>query len=966
MNVLGLGLGLHRRRAPGLGGQSTSLDFTGASLPAGLTYSGNTGNRTTMNYAAVPRFAVAERILQDVGTLIEPAATNLLTNARWEGGTAASNTYGTVETGHTMTTTLGSRIVTINRTAHGKTVGQFFYNSSIPGTGGVALRAASTQGAANTGPISRSGGNMIVAVPTADTFQIIHHIAATSSGTTGTGSAFFSAAPSGGTLPTGWNIRTGTATRFISLWQITDAAWGTVPSSIGAKRLIRFGGTGTDYLQLTPNTGAGSIAATPGQIISFQLPTFGDFYGNGLNQVTPDTAQFQNATIELALVERDAGGVVLRETVVDLVSQIGSSVYTMARVRATMGASTAFVQPAIKISGASPCDCHFSIFEGMVSLGATWPTHVLPPVGSPGTATGAADVIDPWTAPHDINSLAFEFDTPELINATDGHLSVGGIEIRSTGSSFPRDLVISDGTNNLTLAGVIRADFKTQGFNRLAVSWGAFGVRAAHCSDFVTVTTASSATFLPGVASRVVRFGTRSDNSARGHTLLKHLEISDQARTLAELATLASPLRGVTAQLPVRDVAIGRTSVAPLKVPGIDALPTNWSTTATTRRISAIAGMGLLWEDWDLRGWYIDPSAATAGLVIRNCLFDDTCLSLATVGAPVYVISMTAPHSNWTVENCTFTYTNAGGIDANLSAWINSVPETMTVLRCNFTGAYADVINMVGGTFRHNRYASVAGRLNRHSDAFSWGRVGATGLTVEANIVDMRNVRGSRCDQNSGIIGSDFFGHVAGPLAIRDNIVIGSTNQVQIADNQAFPNGSSGTPRLWLPASAPVITGNRVDMNTNQALDITIGNAIRINGPASFTISGTGNTLPKFGFAAGTYNNVYTGGGLTQDVRVAATTAARLTGSVPSLSNGAAAGADSGSTLAVGQSITIGAATVSFVASGAIGDTQANITDTLAVLFGKMTAQDATLSFSMVPILSSQTNNLTLLRGVAA
>jgi hypothetical protein len=945
------------------GGQSTSLDFTGAALPAGLSYSGNTGNRTLMTYPGTMRATSAgARIRQDVGTPIEPAATNLMPQARLEGGAAASNSYGTVETGFTSTVTLNSQIVTINKVAHGKTVGQFFYSNSMPINNSVTFRAASTQGVANATAVSRGGGNMIVAVPTADTFEIIHHTPATGSGTSASGNAFFAPAITTNwvTAPTGWNIRTGTATRYITLWETAEARMGSAPSNIGAKRVLRIGGTGTDYLQFTPNTGANSIAATPGQVISFQLPTFGDFPGG-----FADTSQFLNATLELALVERDAGGAVLRETVVDLVPFIGSSVYGMARVRATMGASTATVQPAIKISGASPCDCLFSIFEPMVSLGATWPSHVLPPIGAPATATGAADVIDPWTAPHDINSLAFEFDAPEIIAATDGHLSVGGIEIRSNGSSFPRDLLISDGTNTLTLAGVIRSDYKTQGFNRLAVSWGAFGIRAAFCSDFVTVTTAESATFNPAAATRVVRFGTRADNSARGHTLLKHLEISDQARTLAELATLASPLRNFTPQLPVRDIAIGRTSVNPLKVPGIDALPTNWNLNATTRRISANPSGAALLEDWDFRGWYVDPSNAVPNLIIRQCLFDDSGLALAG-STIVHLISMNVSQSNWTVENNTFSYTNAGTITQNIVTMINSIPQTITVQRNIFGGVYADAVNMVGGTFKHNRYTAVAGRLNRHSDCFSWGRIGTNGLTVEANIVDMRNLKGSRCDQNSGVIGSEFFGLCEGPLVVKDNIIIGSTNQVQLTDQQAFPNGSAGTAKLWLPASAPSITGNRLEMATNNALDITIGNAIRINGPASFTISGTGNTMQKLGLAAGTYANVYTGGGLTEDVRVAATINAKLTGTVPSLSNGAAAGADSGSTLAVGQSVTMGAATVSFVASGAVGNTQANITDTLAVLFGKLTAQDATLSFSMVPILSAQTDNLTLLRGVAA
>jgi hypothetical protein len=904
-------------------------------LPGAFNYSGNNGNRTVMTYAGQLIGTDAGPRINERGLHLEPAATNLLANSRLRGGLASGNgTFGAPVT-VTATVTRNTNLVVVHHHAHGYGAGDRVHCLGAP-PAGMAIRNR-PENAYN-----------IARIIDADSYEIAHSRISAASGTSAAFTMVRAPAPVQ-TLPTGWAKKGDAPSRRFLLRTIADSGWS---SSTGARREMQVSGTGTDYLYLSPD-----IAVTAGEPLCFSLPIYG--FGHAF---APDSFQLINLSIELVLEWRDPGSAIIGETTASFNDQCGSYVFENARVTG-VAPRTGFARVAIKASGTASSDCGFFIFEPMVSKTSWAPLAVLPPPGTSARASVSADRIAPYTHEDDIRTVAIAFDMQEIVNESDGLLAVGDIEIKAVGVRFPRDIVASDGTNTVRLAGVVGRRYKTQGYHRVAVTWGNFGVRLAHVDGPVAARTATNAVFNGGSASRIVKIGRLADDSGMAAIVLKEFDLSNTPLGLAELATLATPLRVFARDkpMPLRDIEVGRTSTRPLKVPGVDPAPNPrgagqaWRVLGPRIAVTA-AATDLTVSDWDFRGFYVSPGATVTNLAFEHCLFDDS----ASAGGNC--IDTFGRSSGWAARNCTFTAMPRPGTRFN--TWINSQTEAFVVERCAFFGSQSDIGSGGGMTFRENYVQAGRTALAAHPDNWQF-LLGRGPVLLERNIIDMRTAYGAKAPQNSAIGGSTGLSPVRHAIKFADNIVFGGHNQVAFNQASTFPI-TDGEPKWWRSDATPaagetsilVVRNNFLSMSTANVITNNVGNCIRIVFPGPIVLEGT--ALPKLGLSPGTYANAVTGHSIASSVNTPLKPSFRLIGPAPSLGTTPANGG-----IGSGESLSVNGRTIVVVAADAASDAQIGQSDTVATLAAKIAALVPGASVAVVPYSIEIRDNRDPLMGLA-
>lgn len=916
------------------GGRMKSFLFSNRNraLPGSFNYSGNNGYRTVMAYAGQLIGTVAGPRINERGMHLEPAATNLLINSRLRGGAASGNgTFGVPVT-VTATAVQNTNLVVVHHPAHGYSAGDRVHCTGAP-PAGIALRNR-PENAYN-----------IARIIDADSYEIAHSRISSVSGTSAPFAMVRAPAPVQ-TLPNGWAKKGEAPSRRFLLRTSADNGWS---SSTGARREIQVSGTGVDYLYLSPD-----IAVNEGEPLCFSLPIYG--FGHAF---APDSFQLINLTLELVLEWRDPTSEIVGETAASLNDQCGSYVYQNARVSG-LAPRTGFARVAIKASGTVSSDCGFFIFEPMVSKTSWAPLVVLPPPGTSARASVAADRIAPYSHDADIRTVAVAFDMQEIVNEIDGLLAVGGIEIKVVGAQFPRDIVVTDGTNSVRLTSAIDRRYKTQGYHRLAVTWGDFGVRLAHVDGPVVARTAMNEVFNASAASRLVKIGRLANDSGVSAIVLKELDLSDAPLGLADLATLATPLRffARNKRLPLRDLAAGRTSTRPLKVPGVDPAPgagLAWRVLGPRIAVTA-AAKDLTVSDWDFRGFYITPAETVTNVAFEHCLFDDS----ASAGGNC--IDTFGRSSGWAARNCTFSAQPHPG--TRFSTWINSQTEAFVVERCAFFGSQSDIGSGGGMTFRENYVRAGRTALAAHPDNWQF-LLGRGPVLLERNIIDLRMGYGEKAPQNSAIGGSTGLSPVRHAIKFADNMVFGGHNQVAFNQASTYPI-ADGEPRWWRSDAKPaagetsilVVRNNFLSMSTANVITNNVGNCIRIVCPGPIVLEGT--AFEKLGLSPGTYDNVVTGHSIVSPGNMPLKSSFRLLGPTPSLGTRAVNGG-----IASGESLTVNGRTIVVVATDAAGDTQIEQGDTIATLAAKIAALVPGAFLAVVPYSIEIRDNFDPLMGLA-
>jgi hypothetical protein len=947
--VMGSGPPRRRRGGAGAGGspQTQAYDFTGA-MPTAFdsawagpaSYAaGYPTHETFASSLGVPAISGGKTVRRDArGLWLEPAVTNELTNPRMVGAVAATNGANsgarTIAIG-AISATAGSNIFTITDAGHGLANGQrIFFNGSVT-VGGRTFTSGSA-----------TAINYTIANVTTNTFDIVYWQAATSTGTNAASVNYQSYTIGAHTLPTGASIRDeSSGARFIRLVGATNPAG---PPYAGATRVYNVAGSGTAYL-VHANLPSGA-----GQVWSFSQIAHVLVRRGGAS----DDQSLANFAVAVAIVERDSGNAILRETVIDQMAEMTVGISQM-RMRATVttGANCASIDVALKFTGALACDIQFELREMMASKTRHRASAHLPAVGATGSVSRVAETCAGVAAPWGLRGFDIAFESKEIVAATDVIASFGAVELRAVGLAFPRDLVLTDGTNSVTLSGALRDNWPTQQLVRASASFGATGgLRLSVCDDFVTAARVGSAVSFAGSAPTTINLNENASGGARGMIVVKSLTLHDSERSLADVTAASRLTFNAGFAVPGVDTAVGRTSVAGLTAPPASGSFAGGRMSISAGRVFILApAQATTISDYDFRGTYILTNLnGVTDVTFSQCLFD---LS-TTVSTVAYAVSQNnlTGCSNWTFENCDFSVNNG---TSTASAYFSMTSANPVFRRCRFTGSPADIVKFIaGGTVEDCILVMTNGtNLGAHADGLELGPTSLNELIARRILVDFRKVYGTRVEPNTALGGSPAAGvnFWSKAVTLSDMILLGGFNQVDM--QTLAPSATSATlPGLYLADAQHALTNIKIAMATFVPVDIKLDGAqLRFSGAAvTFAnVGGRAGGQNCVGLMAGAWPDGFRGGAIkTTGLAGPALTTTAL--------NGLA------TPMAANDAFSINGNTITVLASGASGNNQINVTDTLATLITKMQALVPGLTVTLEPYRYTATGVADYFSGAAA
>jgi hypothetical protein len=977
--MLGLGLSIPQIAVLGAGEvsppapelQTFSQDFVtfgGEAAPAldGLwTYSGHdtasaygTGEN---NSSRLRSFANGPRLGMDRGLQLEPAATNLALNPRMIGATASTFSFSSKVLGtNPFTMTGGTRYFTVTDTAHGRNVGDRVYFTGASAVAGLSPFAFT------------SAAYNICEIIDANTYRVYHYGATVASGgigvtTTGGGTPTAWYAPQAANVfPDTFSQRSMSAlvTRLIT---VTDGVFGSVPSYVGALREIEVVGSGSGTQYFTATTAAQGETITFSQIV------------RGNPRVVDWFLVENTTTVSLVIDEFDSGGTFLTSHTLDMAGSLGTLIYSLATITAQCtDPDCASVKAGWAISaGAKPADFRIQTFEHSLTKTAWTPSISLPAPATKGTATTRpADVL---SAALDFSvaaqgALECEFDCKEIVNTRDCIWALGGLRMTVVGDSYPRDLELTDGTNTVTLAGVIVRECPTQQLFRAVASWGPGGLALA-CAEFLTVASGTVAGYSSGGTTQTLYLGQHADGSEKASCWIKYVQVQNNARDAATLEAHSRWTRNVDPAkwpdgIPGLTLPVGRQTAGAFAgviagqstgtiVPagssalGITVTGTGGVTfNATTKIVALGAGVtSLTLENVDMRGCVLLYSMGTPiTLTIRNCAFDQPLGTTGTIG-----ITSILNNSASLIEYNDF----YGGANTAFLMHIQGLNANHTVRRNKMVGTVADFANLVGGTMEQNLIIVPALPINKHADAFQTNGSSLAGVTFRNNVVDGRRRYGTGADPNSAEIVASTNGPISHSFVSDSNIYLGFTNPIQYRARP--PSIGVGGITLWRDGATITASDNLLDMSSLQYLDIKMGAPISISG-SSFSISGTASILAKLGLEAKASVTSYTGCAIFETQLASPDALTPL--SSAALCGGSGTTRRLSAPFVAADSFTIGGQTFTAFASGASGNNQFNLTDSIATLLGKIAAATGLTVALGSPILPTVTGNASLFRGI--
>lgn len=752
------------------------------------------------------------------GLRLEPANTNEATNPRMEGAAGGTLSSGSADQSCTVESFADSHIFTIHKVAHGRSKDDRIYFPANVTVGGRTIVAGSAAGTTAYDTL----GYTIFDV-TADAFNIYYYQPAISSGTSAATNFRYRTWATSGTLPTGHSIApsggyTIDSTRLIRVQRYTG------PSSsplIGSSVEYNIAGTGVGY-ELLKN-----VACTQGQDISFSQPcTLFPRRGGG-----NDDQSFDNISFWIAFVEKDGSGNVLRETVVDMMPYMVTTFayYIILKASATaQHASCASVDVCHKYGGVTGCDHNLHFREYAISKTKHRISPALPNTIASGGSLVAisrlAETCDDLFASHTIYGARVTFKCDEIVAATDTIVSFEGAELQAIGTSWPRDLRLTDGVNHVTLTGALRNLWSTQQCVRVAMSFGPNGLVLAVTDSFCNISAlATTGAFTDptvsgtnasygGAISNRYRIGRDSGSLRPAAFVIKTLKLEGGQLTLAQCkaaSKLTSDLTWVGG-VPGVDFMPGRTSVATLKSVATGDIPASGTfgpsacmTRSTNNRIVLNASaVGITIEDFDFRGFYISPNTPRNDVTWKNCIFDQS-FYLASIANTYPVTSVSSSSTGWIFENCTFL---GGSVDAWLTSGARNTWNGMIALygtgciirKCIFYDACSDTIASPNAITFEDSITIQTNRtqLGSHADVFQISTVTNQDCLIQRCLCDFRELHGTRVNPNTiaNANTGDTVGNISKTLKFKDLLLFGGYNQVDA--NSVGPGTSTTIPGL--------------------------------------------------------------------------------------------------------------------------------------------------------------------------
>jgi hypothetical protein len=904
------------------GGQSTSLDFTGA-MPAAYETAFVGATSYASGFPAFEDLAsrfqstaiTSSKIIRrdDRGLRLEPAATNLATNPRMIGGTAA--TTSTLNAG--LTIAIGS-IVPVG-------VGSFLYQATTPSPHGLSdfqrvfFQTTFTCGGRTF--TTAANREVTIRVVSATVFEFAYWQAATTTATSNVAVTYqFRTWTTTGTLPTGMSIVNNLASRLIRLTLATDPSSGMVPFPIGALRTFNIAGTGTDDLILTNVPVGAAQAISWSQVGGFLIRRGG----------ASDDQSIANIGVQSVIVERDSGNAILRETVRDLMPEmtVGISLHRMRHTVVT-GANCASVDIRYRFSGANFCDIDFQFREFMVSLGAHCASPVLPAWNTTGTSSTVASTCAGVAAPYALRGANYTFESKEIVNATDTIISFGSVELQAIGTSFPRDLRLTDGTNHVTLTGALRNLWPTQQLVRAAMSFGPGGLRLAVTDDFSGAVGFGSNPTFTGSAPTTVNLNEAAGALRRGMSTAKGLVLLDTERDNAAVTAAARLTSGRSYAVPAVDTPVGRTSVAGLIPPA--SVSGGRLTVSAGRVFVQVAASGTVIEDVDFRGAYILSNVASVtNVTFSNCLFDLSAVD--TVPTITFAISQTGltTCTGWVFENCTFSVGTVNGT-AGIQAFYSLTSAGCAVRRCRFVGSPSDLVKLLNaGTIEDcEMLMTNETAVGAHADGITLGPSSTDAQIVRRIALDYRKRVGQRIEPNYGLGGWPALNanNFTLPTTIENVDILGGFSSIAMIT--AAPSTSSATlPGLYIGDAQHTVSGVRIGMSPSVPALVRLNGAqLRFVGAAITIVNTAGRAgwQNGLGLMVGTWPDGFRAGSI---MLASLTDPPTLASALNALSTPPAAN----------EAITINGQSFTIRASGAVGDNEINLTDTFATLITKLQA----------------------------
>lgn len=953
--------------------QTASYDFT-AAMPAlfDAAYVGptdySTGYPVYEDMAArwIPAAIASSKIVRrdTRGLRLEPAVTNIMANSRQLGAVAA--TLNSFVVGQTLAigsvaATQGSNIYVVTcPSAHGRATGDRIYFPSNLSVGGRIL--STTIAMAFT-----------ITVVSTTVFHIVWWQKATSTGTNAVANSYnYQTWNVAGTFPTGQSVRGDSGgSRVIRMTYALDPNSGGTPFSIGSLKNYNISGVGTEYLIL------GNFAAVPGDAFSFSQITAiwqrrSTMSGTPLRPtaVPDEQMPIDNFGLALAFIEKDAGGVVLRETVIDSSAELSVNYANLSKRRGSavvLDPACTQIDIANKFTGSVAVDIDMEVREMMVSKTRHCASLVLPAWNTSATASKLADTCAGIAAPFALKGADYVFECKEIVASTDTIISFGTVELRAVGTTWPRDLVLTDGTNSVTLAGQLRDLWPTQQIVRASMSWGAGGLRLSMTDDFLAGTRSGSNATFSGAAQSVINLNEASGGARRGMTTAKGLTLYNTERTLADVIAASRLTYGATFAVPGVDTAVGRTSVAGLTVPpggagGTFSTGNKLSIGASTApRVTVLAGgSAQTYSDVDLRGVYFSQSAGSITDVTFSQSLFDAAYTSSGLGFPFSQNGLTNC-ANWIIENSDFYCNKVPSYLSTQNGAFSLTSANPIVRKVRVYGSESDLVALVSaGTIEDSILVMTANTASgAHADGIQFGKTDLNALLAQRNLIDFRKVYGHRLEPNTGAGGSPAptADNWYKSVTLKDTIVLGGYNTIDAAIVAPSATSVGG---VYHGDCVHVYDNVKVGVSTNTPVSISLDGAQLkfVGGTVAFAQAG-GRAANQncLGLITGTtWPDGHRGGALKTTALAGPATLTTQLGQLatPMIATDAFTITVSG----VPQTITV-------FGSGASGNNQINTTDTLQTLITKIQALFPALTVTLEDYRLTKTSFVDYFSGAA-
>jgi len=401
---------------------------------------------------------------------------------------------------------------------------------------------------------------------------------------------------------------------------------------------------------------------------------------------------------------------------------------------------------------------------------------------------------------------------------------------------------------------------------------------------------------------------------------------------------------GSTWAVPGVDTVVGLTGPTPKTPPGTNGTFENgWMTRSGTRIFVNASAAGQVIENFDFRGYYFSANAANVGNVtFRNCRFDGSGLAAS---GPIFTQNSITTCPDWVVENCLFEVGRPLGDPITVQGAMVFASANPRISKCVIIGSNADLQKMVnGGTLEDSILIMTAETaIGAHADGVELNQTSMNEQIVQRTLVDFRTLYKAILEPNTAIGGSPAnIGSTTNSwlkqTIVRDAIVFGGFNSV--VGSIVAPNATFATAGGLYSADAQHTYENvRIGAATNTYVNLQLNGAqLRFVG-AAVTFANAGGRVGCqhcVGLVAGTWPDGHRGGALkTTGLAGPALTTTPLNGLATAM--------------AANDAFSINGNTITVLASGASGNNQINITDTLATLITKMQALVPGLTVTLEP-----------------